>query len=145
MKRTTKLPTPSEHQEQAALFAWAKLAAARLPELRLLFAVPNGGARDAVTGARLKAEGVKPGIPDVCLPVARGGWIGLWIEMKTSKRTLKPHQRAIGEALAAQGHRVAVCWGWESARAEILEYLAAERRGGAGGLPTAPRNEENAA
>ena len=50
-----------EHREQAALFEWARYAGGRYPELALLFAVPNGGRRDAVTGARLKSEGVKAG------------------------------------------------------------------------------------
>jgi len=29
--------------------------------------VPNGGNRDAVTGAKMKKQGVKPGVPDVLI------------------------------------------------------------------------------
>jgi len=63
-----------EHNEQVAVFAWARWAEAQYPELALLFAVPNGGARNKVTAARLKAEGVKRGVLDIWFPVARGGW-----------------------------------------------------------------------
>ena len=58
-----------EHRIQAALFEWAKYASAKHPGLKLMFAIPNGGARDAVTGAMLKREGVKPGVPDIFLPM----------------------------------------------------------------------------
>lgn len=44
----------AEHYEQVALFDWARQAEGRFPELGLLFAVPNGGARNVVTGTRLK-------------------------------------------------------------------------------------------
>ena len=66
------MPRNEEHRIQAALFKWARYSAAETPVLRLMFAIPNGGARDAITGAILKAEGVKPGVPDVFLPVASG-------------------------------------------------------------------------
>lgn len=52
---------PTEHQEQVALVRWSRLSESAHPELRLLIAIPNGGARSTVTGARLKAEGVRPG------------------------------------------------------------------------------------
>ena len=61
-----------EHEEQVKVFTWARWAEAARPELALLFAVPNGGRRDKVTAGRLKAEGVKAGVLDIWLPVARG-------------------------------------------------------------------------
>ena len=69
--------TASESQEQQALFEWAELSKRCFPELELLFHVPNGGARSKATAGRLKAEGVKPGVPDLCLPVPRGAYHGL--------------------------------------------------------------------
>ena len=56
---------PSEHSQQAALFCWAAQHVGSIPELALLFAIPNGGKRDKITGARMRAEGVKPGVPDI--------------------------------------------------------------------------------
>jgi hypothetical protein len=115
---------PTEHQEQAALFEWAAFQECVWPELRLLHAIPNGGKRDKVTAARLKAEGVKPGVPDVCLPVPRGDKHGLYIEMKRRKGgTVSADQLKWIENLMRQGYECHVCRGCEEARMTILAYL----------------------
>lgn len=118
-----------EHNEQVRLFAWAGREAEEHPELGLLFAVPNGGRRDAVTGARLKAEGVKAGVPDVWLPVARGGFHGLVIELKAGARRASREQAAWMGALAREGYAVSLCYGADEAKGEILNYLALEAGG----------------
>jgi len=112
-----------EHAEQAALFRWAEFARSRLPELVLLHAIPNGGHRHKATAARLKAEGVKRGVPDVCLPVARNGAHGLYIELKTERGKPTPEQLGWIRALRRQGYVAEVCRGWESARSMIEHYL----------------------
>jgi len=123
----------SEHHEQVALFDWARAQEGIRPELGLLYAIPNGQARPWSTnkkgqrfspvGQKLRAEGVQAGVPDVHLPVACGGYHGLWIEMKfgTNKPT-ESQQDWIGR-LRAAGHRVEVCYSFEEARAAILRYL----------------------
>jgi hypothetical protein len=73
----------TEHDEQVALSRWVTLLQPRHPELALLHAIPNGGHRHKAVAVRLKAEGVKRGVPDLCLPVPRGGHHGLYLEMKT--------------------------------------------------------------
>ena len=113
----------SEHAEQCALFRWAGYQAKRLPELALLFAIPNGGFRTKATAAKLKAEGVKAGVPDICLPVAKGEYHGLWIELKAGRNKPTTTQVAWHLRLSREGYRVAVCWGWDSARGVIEEYL----------------------
>ncbi len=118
-----RTPRLGEHAEQAALFRWAEFARARLPELALLYAVPNGGHRHKATAARLKAEGVKRGVPDVCLPVARSGAHGLYIEIKTERGKATPEQLGWICALRRQGYAAEVCRGWESARSMIEHYL----------------------
>lgn len=117
-----------EHGEQAALFSWARLAESQYPELALLFAVPNGGARNAVTGARLKAEGVKRGVPDIWLPVARDGYHGLVIELKAARGRPTREQLVWLEALKQQQWVALVCVGFESAQTALLKYLAGECR-----------------
>ena len=116
-----------EHQHQVALFDWARMAAQTIPVLDLLYAIPNGGARSAVVGARLKAEGVKAGMQDVCLPVPRSHWASLYVELKTKDGKVSKEQLDKMAALERAGNLVAVCRGWLEARKTILEYLEAKQ------------------
>ena len=116
--------TQTEHVEQANLIQWAGLASCKYPELRLLYAIPNGGNRHPVTAAKLKAEGVRAGVPDLCLPVPRGTYAGMYIELKRRKGgTVSAEQRVWMEELTQQRYRVEVCKGWEAARDAIVRYL----------------------
>lgn len=112
-----------EAEEQAALFRWALLQRGRFPEIDLLYHIPNGGKRDEKEAAHLKRQGVKAGVPDLCLPVARGKWHGLYIELKAGKNKPTEKQQAWIRALAKQGYATAVCYGWEDARQVIMKYL----------------------
>ena len=117
---------PTEHEEQVALFQWAEANEAQYAELALLFAVPNGGYRPMATAAQLKAEGVRAGVPDVCLPVARGRFHSLWIEMKRKPNTTSDAQRAWLDALRRYGHCAVVCWSANEAINSIISYLEQE-------------------
>jgi hypothetical protein len=121
-----------ECHEQRALIRWAEIAKAVYPPLALLFAIPNGGFRHITTARNMKAEGAKPGVPDLFLPVARNGYHGLFIEMKRtearpkrdgSKGGLSDVQIKWKADLEAQGYRVAVCYGFDEARETIECYL----------------------
>ena len=115
---------PTENAEQAALFQWAELASGAHPELRLLHAIPNGGLRDARTAVTLKRTGVKSGVPDICLPVQRGGHGALYIELKRQKGgVLSANQKVWLDRLNQAGNRAVVCKGWEAAREAIEQYL----------------------
>ena len=104
---------------------WASLAAGTYPELRLMYHIPNEGKRSVVRGAQMKAEGLRKGVPDICLPVARHGFHALYIEMKRRKDSrLTEEQRGWIDALNRVGNRAVVCYGWDEARAEIEFYLA---------------------
>lgn len=125
----TTLPVPSEHDEQAALFEWAARNEWHEPRLALLFAIPNGGHRSKATAGKLKAEGVKAGVPDVFLPAMMGrigerfnG--GLFIELKRVRGgSTSPEQRAWHDRLRRNDYRVEVCKGWVAAALVICEYL----------------------
>ena len=118
---------PTEAQEQAALMQWLAYAEMYHPELRLLHHIPNGGGRNPIEARHLKEQGVKPGIPDLFLPCARGGWHGLYIEMKRRKGgRVSIEQKKTIIALREQGYRVEVCEGWEKAREVIKEYMEGE-------------------
>ena len=116
--------TPFEDEEQMAVIAWAATMEDKYPELALLFHIPNGGKRMKSVAARFKAMGVKKGVPDLFLPVAKKGYPGLWIEMKRAKGgCLSPHQKEWINKLCAQGYRVTCCHGFEAAVAELVTYL----------------------
>ena len=116
----------TEAQEQEAVIRWAEMSTGMYPELALLFHIPNGGSRrDAREGAHFKKLGVKAGVPDLFLPVARNGYHGLFIEMKRTKggRTSEEQREWIAE-LNKAGYSAVVCKGWQEAKEEILKYLS---------------------
>lgn len=108
----------SEHDEQCAVVEYCELKG------HPCFAIPNGGLRRKSEAARLKAEGVKPGVPDLCIPVARGPYHSLYIEMK--KRGGKPtrEQLAWVSLLRSEGMCAYVCIGAVSAIKLIDLYMA---------------------
>ena len=113
----------SEYEIQACLIEWCEWNRGKYPELDLIFAVPNGEKRDPVTGAKLKKAGVKPGVSDIILPVARSGYHSLAIEMKTGKGQLSPVQRQWMAKLREQGWLAVVCRSADEAIAVVTEYL----------------------
>lgn len=121
------LPVPTEAQEQEWVLQWADamIELNERPLLRMLYHTPNGGLRDKATAMAMKRAGEKAGIPDLFLPVARGGHHGLWIEMKRSDRSnhATPDQEWWIEQLRQQSYRAVVCYGAAAAIAEIEDYL----------------------
>ncbi len=123
-----------EDEIQTKVVNWAKNEALLRPELNLLYHIPNGGLRHPRVAATLKAMGVRSGIPDLHLPVARpiyysgtnitkGYWHSLYIEMKRPTGKLNPEQKVIIPLLKQQGNYVAVCYDSESAIKTIQTYL----------------------
>lgn len=118
---------PTETVEQQWLFRWARMQEGAHPELRLLYHVPNEGKRGHAAASRAKAEGLRSGVPDICLPVARGGFHGLYIELKRQKGgRLSEVQQGWIDALRAQGYRAEVCLGFDEASEMLLAYLREE-------------------
>lgn len=116
----------TEHTEQAALIEVCAWHANRYPVLALLYAIPNGGLRYKATAARLQAEGVKPGVPDLCLPVARQGYHSLYIEMKRPRGKVSALQAGWHTALREQGNCVKVCYSAAAAWEVLVWYLGLE-------------------
>ena len=116
---------PTEAQSQAALIQWARLPStlSRYPELALLHHIPNGGHRHPAVAAKLKAQGVLAGIPDLFLPVARLNQHGLYIEMKRKGETLSKAQDEIARLLIQQGYGYYLAYTWEEAKEVIEAYL----------------------
>ena len=122
MTAAIKRAVPTEHAEQVALVRWFDL---QHKDLRgRLVAIPNGGDRHPAVAAKLKAEGVRKGYPDLQLLVPASGYHGLLIELKRVKGgRVEPEQADWLEWLAAQGYRAEVCRGADQARAVITDYL----------------------
>ena len=112
-----------ESTEQQALFVWAKLMQAQYPELSLLHAIGNGGKRNLIEAVRMKREGVLAGVSDIMLPVARGGFHGLYIELKVGKNKASASQEWWIAETAKQGYLAVVCYGWVEASETIKRYL----------------------
>lgn len=113
----------SESEEQQALFQWAEVMSRHYPKLSLLYHIPNGGARSKGTAGRLKAEGVKSGVPDICLPVSNGKYHGLYVEMKIKGNKPSPNQVKWIESLNEEGYKAVVCYGWQEAAKAIQDYI----------------------
>lgn len=116
MKIIDRIPT--EHEEQRELVRWFRQT---FKGVRI-FAIPNGGARSIVTAARLKAEGVSPGVPDLFVPA----W-HLWIEMKRTKGgSLSAEQKDWIEYLENENYYCIVGKGEEDAKSKINEFSKKE-------------------
>ena len=113
----------SEATEQERLISWAGWQQNRFPELKLLFHIPNGGSRNALEAANLKRQGVKAGVPDLFLPVAKGKYHGLFIEMKWGKNTVTDKQDDWLHDLTVQGYKAAVCYGADEAIDVLETYM----------------------
>jgi hypothetical protein len=108
-------PVLSEHYEQATFVAWFRQT---YPSVRI-FAIPNGGSRSRTQGAKLKLEGVSPGVPDLFIPA----W-NLWIEMKRSVGgRLSAEQKDWIEHLQSVGHCAIVCAGCSDAQEKVRSYI----------------------
>ena len=120
-----------EHQHQVALIEWARRT--RLPAAvdvesgaticTYLLSIPNGGKRNPREAARLKAEGAKPGVSDLLLPLRRQGAGSLWIELKAPGNKPTPLQREWLERMRLAGYRAEWADSWTKAAAIIADYV----------------------
>lgn len=113
-----------EFAMQSALFTWARMAAHAHPGLDLLSCSLNGVKLTAAQAGKAKAAGMLKGEFDIKLPVARGGYHGLIIEMKAGRNKPTPEQIWYGKRMVEEGWKALICWDWEAAKDEILSYLS---------------------
>lgn len=118
-------PVDYEGAEQQALLRWFEV---RHPAAaRLIYHPANGGHRVKVVAAKLKAQGVKAGVSDLVLPMARGGYHGLYLELKATP----PHDAAVSAsqmawqvAMEQQGYMAVVARGMDQAMQILEGYMA---------------------
>jgi hypothetical protein len=114
----------TEHAHQCALMCWCTYQS-QWPELVWLFSIPNGGERGVANAARLKAEGVKSGVSDLCLPVPRRGYHGFFIEMKKPGKLSgeSANQKKFGAFVTENGYLYACIDNWIDAAKALAWYL----------------------
>lgn len=118
----TRKHTDEEHRIQCACVRWFSM---QYPQLRgRLFAIPNGGIRDATTAAKLKAEGVVAGVADLILLKSNRCYGALLIEMKSLKGKQRDSQKQWENTVCADGeYKYIVCRSFEEFKIEIEDYL----------------------
>lgn len=114
-----------EHTEQVNLIKWWSLVHKQFGiSEHLLFAIPNGGQRNIIVASKLKAEGVRPGVPDLFLAVPKKDYHGLFIEMKKPKGgRVSDSQKEMIDDLNQLNYLSVVCKGRNEAKAAIEQYL----------------------
>ncbi len=117
-----------EDDELCAVFAWASMLEGVYPCLELMYHTPNEGKRSAAGGGRMKAKGLKKGVPDITLPAARGGYHGLYIELKVGDGKPTAEQKKFMRALDIEGYFVALAHSAAEAIRLIERYVRGEVR-----------------
>lgn len=108
-----------EHNLQIACIGWFRL---QYPSL-LIYAIPNGGQRNKIVAAKLKAEGVVPGVPDIHIPLPNRDYHGLYIELKVKPNKPTAGQVSVMRMLEDCGYKCVVCYDVESFIQEVNNYL----------------------
>lgn len=116
-----KKPDDEEHRIQVACVRWFRL---QYPKLKhILFAIPNGGRRDAVTGAKLKDEGATAGVSDLILLRSNRFYGALCIEMKKPGGRQSPTQKEWQKEVEAMGNKYVICHSLEEFMKIVKEYF----------------------
>lgn len=119
-----KNTTPKEYQEQEAIFRWAEKMQTRHPELAMLNGSLNGVRLSMGQRIKAKRSGMKAGIPDINLPVPKGKYHGLYIELKRKKGgKLSREQKLWLQSLSDYGYFACVCKGRKAAIEVIEKYI----------------------
>ena len=116
VKQTKIIPT--EHQEQVIIVKYCTLK--KIP----IFHIPNGSYKSMTARIKSKQEGLKSGVPDLMIPIAKKGFHGLFIELKRIKNSkVSDSQKEWIDILNSQGYRAVICYGSGEAIKEIENYL----------------------
>jgi len=124
--------TGTEDGHQAALFCWCAMSVDKYPQLKWIFAIPNGGSRHIAEAVKFVGTGTRAGVPDIFLPYAiqhdyePALYHGLFIEMKVGKNKTSKEQNEYIEHLMEANYRCVVCYSWIEAKNAIIDYLEGE-------------------
>ena len=120
--KTRRKPLDLEHKLQSACVRWYRL---QYPKMKHnLFSVPNGGKRDAATGAKLKEEGALAGVADLIFLKSNRFYGALLIEMKTDEGKQSQHQKEWQQKITNDGYKYVIVRSLDEFQKEINQYLA---------------------
>lgn len=123
--KTKSPPRHLEHKAQVEVFKWADTNMQRYPDLKWLNPSLTGMyMQNPLQAYRAKAAGLKKGYPDLFLPVRKGKYIGLFIELKIKGNHPTVEQKEWLEHLKTQGNRTCVGYGSEETIKMLEEYLS---------------------
>lgn len=108
-----------EHQLQVSCVKWFRLQYRG----KIIYAIPNGGQRNKIVAAKLKAEGVASGVPDLHIPIANRFYHGLYIEMKVKPNSPTDPQKEMMNQLQANGYKCSVCYSLDEFMDIVNEYM----------------------
>lgn len=122
-QRSTKTPVyvPTEKEDAKKLIQWAYTQ----PILKdVILHIPNEGQRHPWQGRELNLIGMRAGVSDFFIPVPRGGYHGLWVELKRQARsTVSDLQQAWLDKMLALDYAAHVAYGFDDAKKIISNYL----------------------
>jgi hypothetical protein len=109
---------PTEDDEQIRFAVWLA------KNMIIFYHIPNGGRRYALEAMKLKRMGVQAGVPDICIPIARSPYHGLYVELKRQKGgTLSEMQKIWRDQLRKEGYAWFLAEGADRAIACVKKYL----------------------
>ena len=114
-----KPPKISEHTLQVQCVHWFRV---QYPK-KIIFACPNGGARNIIVATKLKAEGVLRGVPDLCIPEPTKKYHGLWVELKVGYNKASPEQIQLIRELIFRKYACVICYNLDEFMKVIKDYF----------------------
>ncbi|WP_145517630.1 VRR-NUC domain-containing protein [Yersinia mollaretii] len=122
--KVRKVNHQAETEEQAALIAWAdKTVIDGICIGDYLIHIPNEGKRGPKAARDAKRLGLRKGVPDLFLALPRGGYAGLWIEMKARGGQSTVEQFLWLKKLDNVGYVATTCFSFSQAKDTVVKYL----------------------
>ena len=110
-----------EHELQKAFFEWLHLTYPLIN--KVTFAVPNGVRCSQMQAMKLKAEGLKAGMPDVMMAKPNDTYSGLFIEFKIKPNKPSEIQTEKMLNLTENGYKCVLVYDIDDAMNVVKEYL----------------------
>ena len=122
VKPRTKRNAQPEAIEQAKVVAWARANERNYPFLWMLHSSLNGVKMTKAQAVRAIAQGMKKGVADLFLPVKKGVYSGLYIEMKSEKGRTSIDQSKFLTAVSENDYLAHICYSAVEAIDKIKGY-----------------------